>query len=148
MGRWFWCAICDCKVLNKTDCDFTIGCWNEHKNIMGHTESLMNKKAVNDLKRKEKAGEKLTVREKKVLNYGRKSNTMPLTAFFTKKRKKSHNPTQSLHAPMTVNISKETTSLSETSLVHLKPKAKIQTCEGIFYDYIKIKFQAKFNPYV
>eukprot|EP00957_Ditylum_brightwellii_P208960 15359682-Ditylum_brightwellii.AAC.1 len=60
MGRSFWFAICDCKVPNRTACNFTIGHWNEHKNLMGHMKSLMNKKGVNDLKRRKKTGEKLT----------------------------------------------------------------------------------------
>ena len=48
---------------------------------------IENKITIADLKNREKVDEILNEKENKQLNFGNKSNTSPLTDFFSKKRK-------------------------------------------------------------
>ena len=59
-----------------------IGRWGEHKSNGGHEKALSNKISIAYLKNREKSGGILNKKEKKQLNFGKKSNTSPLTAFF------------------------------------------------------------------
>ena len=77
--KWFWCAICDIHVKNRDDSHFTIGRWGEHKRNRGHKKALAKKIAISDPKKREKAGEIMNKKEKKQINFGKKSNTLPLT---------------------------------------------------------------------
>ena len=47
----------------------------EHKRNRGHEKELANKIAIAELKKRENAGDILSKKEKKQLNFGKKSNT-------------------------------------------------------------------------
>ena len=74
-GQCLWCAICDIHVNNRGDRDFTIGRWREHKKNVGHKKALANNIAASDLKKREKASYIINEREKKHINFRKKSNT-------------------------------------------------------------------------
>ena len=81
-GKWIGCAICDIHVNNLDDHDFTISHWGEHKRNGGHKKALAIKFTISELKKREKAGDILNQKKKKQINFGKKSNISPLTAFF------------------------------------------------------------------
>ena len=72
-------------MKNQDDIDFTIGRWGDHKSNRGHKKALANKIAIAELKKREKAGDILNKKEKKQLNFGKNSNTSPLTDFSRRK---------------------------------------------------------------
>ena len=86
-GKGFSCAIYDIHVKNQYVRDFTIGHWGEYKRNGGHDKALANKIKISYLKKREKAGDTLSKKENKQLNFGKKSNASPLATFFSEKRK-------------------------------------------------------------
>ena len=102
-GKWFWCEICDIHVKNLDDRDFMIGRWGEHKSNGGHKKVLVNEIAIADLNKRGKAGDVLKKKEKKHLNSGNKSNTLPLTDFFFKKSNNSSGCTTTSSATEVAN---------------------------------------------
>ena len=74
-------------MKNGDDRDFTIGHWGEHKRNGGHEKALANKITIAEMKKREKAGDILNKKEKKQLNFGKKSDTSPLTDFFLEEKK-------------------------------------------------------------
>ena len=143
-GQCLWCAICDIHVNNRGDRDFTIGRWREHKKNVGHKKALANNIATSYLKKREKASYILNEREKKHINFRKKSNTSPLTALFLKKRNNGGSGTKTTSAAGVANGTNVKTGL----VTYLPPKQKVQVCKGIFVDYMNMSFQAKLSAYI
>ena len=78
-GKWFLCEICDVHVKNRDDRKFIIGHWGKHNRNVGHKKALVENIAIAEMKNRGKAGDILNKKEKKRLNFGKKSNTHPLT---------------------------------------------------------------------
>ena len=82
--------------------------------------------------------------EKKQLNFGKNSNTSPLTALFLKKRNNSGSDTKTPSAAGVNNGSNTKTDLVTSP----PPNRNVQTYEGIFVDYMNISFQLKVSAYI
>ena len=143
-GKWFWCEICDIYAKNRCDCDFTIGCWGEQKRNGDNKKELANDISITELKKKENTGDILNKKEKKQLNFWKKSNNLPLTDLLLKKRKNGDGGTKTPYAYGVENGSNAKTALVTSPL----PKRNVQTREGIFADYMNIYFQANISAYI
>ena len=104
----------------------------------------MNNIAIADLNKRGKSGEILKLKEKKKLNFGKKNNTLPLTAFFSKKRKNCDGGTNTPSTDGVANVLNSKTALVTSP----PPKQNIKTCDGIFVDYVNIYFQANLSVYI
>ena len=71
----------------------------------------MNNIAIADLNKRGKSGEILKLKEKKKLNFGKKSNTWPLVDFFSKKKKNVGGGTKTPSAPGVFNCLNAKTAL-------------------------------------
>ena len=80
-------------------------------------------------------------KEKKQFNFGKNSNTLPLTDLLSKKSKNSGVGTNTTSASGSANGLNVKTGLVTSPLL----KQNMQTCEGIFVDYTNIYFQAKLS---
>ena len=142
--KWFWCEICDIHVNNRYDRDFTIGRWGEHKSNGEHKKALADNIAIAEMKKRENSGDILNKKEKKQLNFGKNSSTLPLTDFFSKKRKNGSGGTKTPSVDGVANGLNAKTDLANS----LPPKRNVQTCEGIFVHYIDIYFQENLSAYI
>ena len=129
---------------NWDDRDFTIGFWGEKKRNGRHKKALANKIAIAELKKREQSGDTLNKKEKKQVNFGKKSNASLLTAFLYKKRKNNGGGTKTTSAAEVANGLKTKTNL----VISPPPKRNMQTCEGIFVDYMNIYFQENLSDYI
>ena len=128
--------------MRQDDFDFTIGRWGDNKRNGGHTKALGNKISIDELKKREKASEILSKKEKKQLNFGKKSNTSPLTALFLKKGKNGGSGTKT---PSVYRVANGPNA--KTALVNYPPpKKNVQTREGTFFDQINMFFRKSSVP--
>ena len=74
----------------------------------------------------------MTEKDKRHINFGKKSNSFPLTGLFSNKRNNYGSVIKSPSAYIVLNTSNKTTEFFLPPLITSNTKPNVHTCEGIF----------------